>query len=815
MPAPAPRRLDRKRALPALLLAITLLGGCDSSEERAQTYYNRGLATLAAGELDKAAVDLRNALKLKEDFTDAQMALGEVEEGRSNFDSAARLYLAVAERNPQNLEARVRLARLLLASRQIEAASIYAEQGNKLAPADPRVLVIRAGVALSRGDRGEAARLAGEALRIEPGNTTAIMLLASERVAASDPAGALKIAEEGLIRNEADLRLELLKLRTLEALGDMQEIERQYTRLAERFPNSPELQAARLKWYFARGRGADAESAARGYARANADDAAAQIQFASVVSRTRGAAAAAEELKAIIADTADARDGRLVALKTALAQLQSAAGQREAAVVTLKDCLAAARGGEVDEPVRVRLAHTLAATGMWGEAEVLSAEILGRAPGNVGALTVRAMARMAGGDNAGAVEDLFAALDEAPNSASLALLMGEAHERMGSPELAEQQYARALALSGHLPSNGLRLAKLLMRYGRSAKAMQVLEDLRLRGTASRASLSLLAQLKLNAGDRQGAQELAERLRSMKASGESGIQDQIPAIAPGEADDHDQQMDEVRAKSPGAPNQQDAKASLARAHLRAGRLADAEKLLRELLDDQPSSAQWQVLLGSVLIASERTAEAEAVLRKAVAGGEGGASADEALAKFYLRSGRPAEAEQVARAGLARYASASALRLLLAQSLEARGAGDAAIAEYEALSRSDPTSTIVANNLASLLSEKHDDPEALERAYRIASRFRNSGVPQFLDTLGWIHYLRGEYHEALPLLTRAAQKLPDYGAVQFHLGMVLKQIGNADLSANALQRAVNLAPQANADYLKTATAALKQMTPVASD
>jgi tetratricopeptide (TPR) repeat protein len=260
----------------------------------------------------------------------------------------------------------------------------------------------------------------------------------------------------------------------------------------------------------------------------------------------------------------------------------------------------------------------------------------------------------------------------------------------------------------------------------------------------------------------------------------------------------------------SPRPEGAETELVRAYLRAGKLTDAEKLVRDRLKKDPANAQSQILLGTVLMAAGRSGEAEAAFRSAVANGEGHA----ALGQFYLRTGRPDEAERVARAGLERDVNNSALRLLLAEILEARGQFDGAIAEYERLITSDPTSTVVANNLASLLSERSNDPKALERAFEIAIRFHNSDVPQFLDTLGWIHYLRGEYYAALPLLKRAAAKLPDSGAVQFHLGMALKEVGEAQLAATALDRAVRLAPLPDAYYLKTATAALEQMKSVAS-
>jgi len=47
-----------------------------------------------------------------------------------------------------------------------------------------------------------------------------------------------------------------------------------------------------------------------------------------------------------------------------------------------------------------------------------------------------------------------------------------------------------------------------------------------------------------------------------------------------------------------------------------------------------------------------------------------------------------------------------------------------------------------------------PASLDRAYTIAAGLRKAQVPQFKDTLGWVHYQRGEHKAALPLLRKAS-------------------------------------------------------------
>jgi len=126
-------------------------------------------------------------------------------------------------------------------------------------------------------------------------------------------------------------------------------------------------------------------------------------------------------------------------------------------------------------------------------------------------------------------------------------------------------------------------------------------------------------------------------------------------------------------------------------------------------------------------------------------------------------------KVIKAGLAMQPDSSALRILLASVLELKGEFEGAIAEYEAVLQQEPGSVVVANNLASLLTDNRTDRPSHERAYNLALTLRKSQVPQFKDTLGWIHYQRGEHKAALPLLEEAATELPNMPLVRYHLGM----------------------------------------------
>jgi tetratricopeptide (TPR) repeat protein len=147
------------------------------------------------------------------------------------------------------------------------------------------------------------------------------------------------------------------------------------------------------------------------------------------------------------------------------------------------------------------------------------------------------------------------------------------------------------------------------------------------------------------------------------------------------------------------------------------------------------------------------------------------------------------------------------LQLALVLEQAQNYEGAIREYEGLLTAEPSSTLFANNLASLLSERRSDEASLDRAYALAAKLSTARVPQFVDTLGWILYRKGELGRAVPLLKTAADGLPNNPLINLHLGLAYKQLGQMDQAAAALKKAAASEPESEAQ--KEAVRALEQL------
>ena len=89
-------------------------------------------------------------------------------------------------------------------------------------------------------------------------------------------------------------------------------------------------------------------------------------------------------------------------------------------------------------------------------------------------------------------------------------------------------------------------------------------------------------------------------------------------------------------------------------------------------------------------------------------------------------------------------------------------------YRSALKYDPNNIAALNNLAYLLTDNFgQEKESLELAMSAYRAQPND--PRIMDTLGYILYKNNRTEDALTLLTRAAELLPDVATVKLHLAM----------------------------------------------
>jgi tetratricopeptide (TPR) repeat protein len=200
---------------------------------------------------------------------------------------------------------------------------------------------------------------------------------------------------------------------------------------------------------------------------------------------------------------------------------------------------------------------------------------------------------------------------------------------------------------------------------------------------------------------------------------------------------------------------------------------------------------RILSGSLQALTGDTVNAEATYRAIVHDFPQSEVPVQLLYGLLRAANREADAAAVLDQALVEIPKSVNLRWIKAGVLERDTDFEGAIAVYEELYSEDSSNTVVANNLASLIATHRTDAASLERAYTIARRLRGTQVPAFQDTFGWIEYRRGNLEEARRNLSDAAAGLPNDPLTQFHLAMVLADLGQNEAAEKQFERVLDLA------------------------
>jgi tetratricopeptide (TPR) repeat protein len=275
--------------------------------------------------------------------------------------------------------------------------------------------------------------------------------------------------------------------------------------------------------------------------------------------------------------------------------------------------------------------------------------------------------------------------------------------------------------------------------------------------------------------------VADQIRAAALAGQNKIDESIAALE-----------DARRA----APDAVQPVFALASAYVRQGKADRAVMLLQEINKKYPANAQVLVLLGQTKLAQKKDDEAIQIYKEAIARQPKDPIGYRALTELYNSQKNWSAAGEILLTGLKEVPTDMNLRLDYAGLQISKGDQEAAIAQYEAILKDQPSALVAVNNLVSLLTDYRSDKASLDRAFSLADALKNSNVPQFQDTLGWVQYRQREFKNAIATLEAAAAKLPNLAAIHYHLGMSYAADGQPERAGEQLKMALALEPDGTA-------------------
>ncbi len=805
--------LLRSLRLPVLVLAATLaVAGCESSDEKAERYYQSALTLMQAGDVDRALIELRNVFKYNGFHKEARQLYADVQLDRGEVGEAYSQLLRLVEQYPDTPEARITLAELALDRADWDEVERHGGAAIQLDPDNPRVQALAVALdyrkaLLARDDSGRAstAERAEALLASEPDSKVARRLIIDARLRDNQHEAALEAIDEALALDADDLELHMLRFRLLATTGDIDAASAELEATYAAFPDNPEIGETLIQWYYTQGDVDGAESLLRRLAGEDTGPTAGHATLVRFLDRARGPAAATAELDRLIA----ANEGQpQQALYRALrAGFDFTAGQRDAAIASMQGLVEGAEDSDITRRIKLLLAQMLLETGNIVGAREQIETVLAAEPGQVEALKMRARLLIDEDKPDAAIIDLRTALDGAPRDPQVMGLMADAHLRAGSRDLAGERLALAVETSNSAPEYALPYARFLLQDGRVQTAEAVLVAARNASPGNLDVLRELGQVWLQQEKWPALQELLATLRGAGSAPANTVASNLEAAMLMRQDRTDEGLAILEQQAAGDGSASDQALSvLVMAQVGNGQLDAARAAVDAARAERPDSIAVRLLSAMVDAMAGRLDASEAELRALIADEPQIEAPVQRLVSLLLAQGRHEEALAALDAGIAAQPASAALRLTRAGLYQSDGRIDEALALYDALYAENSGNLIVANNLASLLADYHDDPAALERAYTIARRLQGMDVPAFQDTYGWIEYRRGNYDLALPALEAAAAGLPDEPSVLIHLGLTHAALGQGDKARPHLERGLELAAGRDVPQADDAQAAL---------
>jgi tetratricopeptide (TPR) repeat protein len=777
------RRFGFHRLLLCVLL-LALTAGCSKPEQRAQGYFERGMASLAKGDDLQARIELTTALKFKGDILEAWRALAGIDERTNSKQALFQDLRSIVQFDPNDLDARLKLASMMVAAGAGDAALKVLEVAKEDKP-NAVLHGLKASLLARANDSAGAEREAQRAIEIDPKNLDASTVLALKKMQDGDNDGALKLLDSARIDPKDEIRVSLLKLQIYNRKKDLPQAEALLRKLVAQNPREFAFRNELIQFYIAGKRFDDAERELRSRAEANPTDIKPEMDVVRFLLSTKGPAAGQQELAARIKAGGDVFDYQI-----ALAELQASQGNVSDATQLLQTLVGTASSPDRKLTAQVRLAEIYVNRVNFDAAEPIISEVLQKDVHNTGALRLRATIRIERGQFDNAISDLRDALNGQPKSPQLLLLMAEAYERSGKNELVERQYADALKSSNFEPGVGQLYVAYLQRKGDLEQAEGILTEVIKRNPNNSQLWTTLAEIRLKRRDWAGALAIADAIT--RQNGDLAVADQIRGSAFAGQNKIDQSIAALEKAHAEAPDAVQPVVGLASFYVQQGKASKADALLQSVIKKFPDNAQILVLIGQTKLAENKTDEALQNFKAAIAKQPKDAAGYNALSDLYVRQKNYAAAIDVMQSALKLQPGNINFRLTSAGLEILKGDHEAAIAQYESILKDQPDSLLAINNLASLLLDNRSDKASLTRAFALADSLKNSNIPQFEDTVGWAQYKRGDFKSAVSTLEASQVKLPNLAAVRYHLGMSYIAAGQPEMAAGQFKAAFALEP-----------------------
>lgn len=748
--------------------SFLLLAACDSPKEREAKYIEHGKQLYEQGDIVKAALEFRNALQINPAGTDAQYYIGLIAEKRNDLSAAAQAFQKVADADPKHFDAHLKAGRYSVLAGDADAAKRYGDELIALAADKPDGHTIKAAALMMQGKFDEAEKEANSALAIDSKSTDALIILASQKVRTNDADAALALIERGLADTPKSTDLLLVKLRLMYDKKRIPDVISVLRQLHEIDPGNSNFTIDLGNQLAASGDTAGAETVFKQALEANQDSDALLGAYATFLSSSKSPEAAMREIKALVDRPKRSTNSILL-----LEKLYLQAGKVDDAAVLMSDLQKNGTIANDRLDAQVELARIAYLKGQKPDALNQLAAVLKEDSANDSALLLRGAIMLEDSKFDDAITDARSLLRQDINSTGGLTILAKAYEATSERDLAIDTLRSLVRLAPTNLDARLQLASLLATKSPDDAIQNLDAAIALRPDAAELRVQK-AEYLIRIGSPDKAEVVAQDL--LKNAAFAGTAHRLLGQAALARTDYKTAITEFeQAQTSGEPFAK-VGSLVVTAYVRSGNAADAEKLLNDRIASNSKDVDAILLLAAMRAQTGNFADSEKLLNQAIALRPDDAGQYLDLMQVLTGQRKFKEASSLAADAAAKFPNNRDVIRASAIAYDAAGDLTSAKAGYEKILAKWPGDLVAANNLAALIADfTPTDTTQLSRARELSEKFRNSGDPSLLDTLGWVLFRQGNFDDATILLEKVVSLVPDNQQIQFHYAMALKEKG----------------------------------------
>ena len=758
------------------LFVLSVSGCSGSKEEAANKYLNSGIEFFQQGELSKASVELRNALQIGPKLASAYYYLALISEENQNWRSLYKNLSKVEQLDANHVQAKIKLAYLMLLAKQADTALEKADFILALDKDNAEAFAIKASAYLQKELYDVAMEYINKAIAADSESAEIASIKVSIMHRQGDTDAALSLLTDIIDREQDSLQLLLLRAEINQEINDIQAMEADYRTLIKNNPEEKGFYLKLAKLLHDTDRVDAAIELLKTYLKRDAKDT--QIRIAIIEILSRQDAGKGEELL----NQYIARDAGNAELRFYRIDKLMIAGDQAQALAELQKI----SDGSFQDPdlfrARSLTADLILDTGDHDRALELVNRVLQADSNFEQALLVRARYYLIAEDIDAAVADLRTVLRNNPESESALVMLANAYLSSGSDQLADDTFRKVLDINPGNVQAAVPVIQSLLQKKQIDRSERLVENALKRAPDNDILLSILAQIKLARQDYEGTSELITRIE--KNGQNPAFSRYLSAKTLQSQGQYKKAIDQYRLALKANPDLGRALEGLTVCYMRLDREQALLEYLKEFRVVNPKNMMVLSIIASIYSRQGDHQTAINVLEQGLAENAGWVQGYTALASNYRANNDLDAAIDSFERGLSAVPNSSLLKMLLASSYEQAGDKHNALKLYEEFLRVNPDHQVVTNNLASLLIDEFESEQNIKRAIELTERFANSDNPYFVDTYAWALIKSGLPEVAEPLLRRVTEMAPSVAVFHYHRGIGYVRLGKLEQAKTSL-------------------------------